>query len=113
MLKPSHGNNPKQARTKEAKYKTRAIVKLIHDEVFHEPHVQMLLETAVTKEPKWINDVLQYLSLIHISLEQLQIYKHTKTNKNDILNEQTQFKSHVSFEHITPYAHNFLSLIHI
>ena len=24
------------------------------------------------------------------TLEQLEIYKHTKTNKNDILNEQTQ-----------------------
>ena len=27
------------------------------------------------------------------TLEQLEIYKPTKTNKNDILNEQTQFKS--------------------
>ena len=40
------------------------------------------------------------------TLEQLEIYKHTKTNKNDILNEQTQFKLHALFEHITPYAHN-------
>ena len=39
------------------------------------------------------------------SLEQLEIYKHTKTNKNDILNEQTQFKSHALFEHITPHTH--------
>ena len=35
------------------------------------------------------------------TLEQLEIYKHTKTNKNDILNEQTQFKSHSLFEHIS------------
>ena len=39
------------------------------------------------------------------TLEQLEIYKHMKTNKNDILNEQKQFKSHALFEH--------LSLIHI
>ena len=39
------------------------------------------------------------------TLEQLEIYKHTKTNKNDILNEQTQFKSHALFEHITPHTH--------
>ena len=36
------------------------------------------------------------------TLEQLEIYKHTKTNKNDILNEQTQFKPHALFEHISP-----------
>ena len=40
------------------------------------------------------------------TLEQLEIYKHTKTNKNDILNEQTQFKSHALFEPITPHKHN-------
>ena len=40
------------------------------------------------------------------TLEQLEIYKHMKTNKNDILNEQTQFKSHALFEHITPHTHN-------
>ena len=40
------------------------------------------------------------------TLEQLEIYKHTKTHKNDILNEQTQFKSHALFEHITPHTHN-------
>ena len=45
------------------------------------------------------------------TLEQLEIDKHTKTHKNDILNEQTQFKSHGLFEHITPHTH--LSLIHI
>ena len=38
--------------------------------------------------------------------EQLEIYKHTKTHKNDILNEQTHSKSNVLFEHITPYTHN-------
>ena len=40
------------------------------------------------------------------TLEQLeiQVYKHTKANKNDILNEQTQFKSHALFEHITPHT---------
>ena len=32
--------------------------------------------------------------------------KHKKTHENDIINEQTQFKSHVLFEHITPYTHN-------
>ena len=41
------------------------------------------------------------------TLEQLEIYKHTKTNKNDILNEQTQFKTHALFEHISPHTHNF------
>ena len=40
------------------------------------------------------------------TLEQLEIYKHTKTNKNDILNEQTQFKSHALFEHISPHTHS-------
>ena len=40
------------------------------------------------------------------TLEQLEIYKHTKTHKNDILNEQTQFKSQVLFKHITPHTHN-------
>ena len=35
------------------------------------------------------------------TLEQLEISKHMKTNKNDILNEQTQFKSDALFEHIT------------
>ena len=40
------------------------------------------------------------------TLEQLGIYKHTKTHKDDILNEQTQFKSHHAlFEHITPHTH--------
>ena len=39
------------------------------------------------------------------TLEQLEIYKHTKTNKNDILNEQTQFKAHALFEHISPHTH--------
>ena len=39
-------------------------------------------------------------------LEQLEIYKHTKTHKNDILNEQTEFKSHILFELITPHTHN-------
>ena len=38
------------------------------------------------------------------TLEQLEIYKHTKTNKNDILNEQTQFKSHALFEPVS-YTH--------
>ena len=42
------------------------------------------------------------------TLEQLEIYKHTKTNKNDILNEQTQFKSHALFEHISPHTHTCL-----
>ena len=42
-----------------------------------------------------------------VTLEQLEIYKHTKTNKNDILNEQTQFKSHALFEHISPHTHSF------
>ena len=41
------------------------------------------------------------------TLEQLEIYKHTKTNKNDILNEQTQFKSHALFKHISPHTHSF------
>ena len=41
------------------------------------------------------------------TLEQLEIYKHTKTNKNDILNEQTQFKSHALFDHISPHTHSF------
>ena len=41
------------------------------------------------------------------TLEQLEIYKHTKTNKNDILNEQTQFKLHALFEHISPHTHSF------
>ena len=40
------------------------------------------------------------------TLEQLEIYKHMKTNKNNILNEQTQFKSHALFEHISPHTHN-------
>ena len=40
------------------------------------------------------------------TLEQLEIYKHTKTHKNDILNKQTQFKSHILFEHITLHTHN-------
>ena len=40
------------------------------------------------------------------TLEQLETYKHTKTNKNDILNEHTQFKSHALFEHISPHTHN-------
>ena len=39
--------------------------------------------------------------------DRLEIYKHTKTNKNDILNEQTQFKSHALFEHISPPSHSF------
>ena len=45
--------------------------------------------------------------LLYTSLEQLEIYKHTKTNKNDILNEQTQFKSHALFEHISLHTHSF------
>ena len=53
---------------------------------------------------------VSYTHLVHTkgrkldTLEQLEIYKHTKTNKNDILNEQTQFKSNALFEHITPYT---------
>ena len=35
------------------------------------------------------------------TLEQLEIYKH----KNNNLHEQTQFKSHILFEHITPHTH--------
>ena len=31
------------------------------------------------------------------TLEQLEIYKHSKTHKNDMLKEQTQFKSHILF----------------
>ena len=46
------------------------------------------------------------------TLEQLEIYKHTKTNKNDILNEQTQFKLHALFEDITPHTHNRFSKIY-
>ena len=42
------------------------------------------------------------------TVEQLEIYKHTKTNKNDILNEQTQFKSHALFVHISPRTHTQL-----
>ena len=40
------------------------------------------------------------------TLEQLEIYKHTKTNNNYILNEQTQFKSHALYEHISPHTHS-------
>ena len=39
------------------------------------------------------------------TLEQLEIYIHTKTNKNDILNEHTQFKSLTLFEHTSPHTH--------
>ena len=43
------------------------------------------------------------------TLEQLEVYKHTKTNKNDIINEQRQSKSHALYEHIshthTPTQH--------
>ena len=35
------------------------------------------------------------------TLEQLEIYKHTITHNNNILNEQTQYKSNILFEHIT------------
>ena len=44
------------------------------------------------------------------TLEQLEIYKHTKTNKNDILNEQTQLKSHALFEHISPHTVSYTHL---
>ena len=40
------------------------------------------------------------------TLEQLEMYKYIKTYGNDILNEQTWFKSHMIFEHITDHAHN-------
>ena len=60
-----------------------------------------------------IYSCLLYTSILHVhtkgrkldTLEQLEIYKHTKTNKNDILNEQTQFKSHasVSYTHLDVY----------
>ena len=50
--------------------------------------------------------IKHFSSILADTLEQLEIYKHTKTNKNDILNEQTQFKSHALFEHITPHTHN-------
>ena len=37
------------------------------------------------------------------TLEQLQIYKHTKTQGNNVLNEQMQFKSHILFENTLVY----------
>ena len=44
------------------------------------------------------------------TLKQLEIYKHTKTHRNNILNEQTQFKSHILFEHITPVSYTHLDV---
>ena len=38
------------------------------------------------------------------TLEQLEIYEHTKMQRNNILSEQTQFKSCILFEHITQHS---------
>ena len=35
------------------------------------------------------------------TLEQLEVYRYTNPHENNILNKQTQFKSHVQFEHTT------------
>ena len=50
-----------------------------------------LLSTYPTKQTQNTMTQAQRQGLY---IEQLEIYKYTKTHKNDILNEQAQFKSH-------------------
>ena len=40
------------------------------------------------------------------TLEQLEVYKHTKMYRNNILNEQIQFKSHILLECIKQHTRN-------
>ena len=39
------------------------------------------------------------------SLEQLEIYKYIKTYGNNFLHEQTHFKAHIIFQHVTHHSH--------
>ena len=62
-----------------------------------------------------IQEFKKYCQVISVSYTHLDvykrqdIYKHTKTYGNNSLNEQTQLKSHLLFEHIRHCAQNSLS----
>jgi hypothetical protein len=81
----------------------------------YKEHIQAL---SSTKESTFANHLIKTghkyknihanLDILHVhkkgpklnTLEQYEIYRHTKINKTNILNEQTNFKSHTLFEYI-------------